>query len=67
MVERFFAEPTNQRIRRGVFKSIKDLEKAIMDHLDRHNANPIPLVWTACAGAILEKIARARPALGSLR
>jgi hypothetical protein len=42
MVERFFAEITGQRIRRGVFKSVADLEKAIMDYLDNHNANPNP-------------------------
>ena len=63
LVERFFAEITEQRIRRGVFNSIADLEKAIMDYLEQHNTNPKPFVWTASAGAILEKVARAKQAL----
>src|SRR5512132_3977648 len=66
LVERFFAEITEQRIRRGVFNSVADLEKAIMDYLEQHNANPKPFVWTASAGAILEKVARAKQALESV-
>jgi hypothetical protein len=34
MVERFFAEITRKRIRRGVFKSVDELKQAIMDYLD---------------------------------
>ena len=66
LVERFFAEITEQRIRRRVFNSVADLEKAIMDYLEQHNANPKPFVWTASAGAILEKVARAKQALESV-
>ena len=66
LVERFFAEITEQRIRRGVFNSVADLEKAIMDYLKQHNVNPKPFVWTASAGAILEKVARAKQALESV-
>ena len=66
LVERFFAEITEQRIRRGVFNSVADPEKAIMDYLEQHNANPKPFVWTASAGAILEKVARAKQALESV-
>ena len=40
MVERFFAEITRKRIRRGVFKSVAELQNAIMDYLDNHNAAP---------------------------
>ena len=40
MVERFFAEITRKRIRRGVFKSVAELESAIMTYLDNHNAAP---------------------------
>ena len=64
-VERFFGLITQQRIRRGAFTSVPDLEKAIMDDLDRHNADPKPFVWTASASAILEKVARAKQALES--
>src|SRR5512132_4415234 len=56
LVERFFAK--KQRIRRGAFNSVAELEKAIMDYLGQHNANPKPFAWTASAGAILEKVAR---------
>ena len=55
LVERFFAEITEQRIRRGAFNSVAELEKAIMDYLGQHNANPKAFVWTASAGAILDK------------
>src|SRR5512132_4429216 len=59
--------PTVRRWRRlGVFNSVADLEKAIMDYLEQHNANPKPFVWTASAGAILEKVARPKQALESV-
>ena len=55
-VERFFAEITEKRIRRGVFKSVPALEQAIIDYLAHHNANPKPFVWTADADSILDRI-----------
>src|SRR5215204_2122865 len=64
-VERFFALITQQRIRRGAFTSVPDLERAIMAYLERHNADPKPFVWTAPASAILEKVTRAKQALES--
>lgn len=65
MVERFFAEITRKRIRRGVFKSLADLHSAIMEYLEIHNADPKPFIWTKSAGDILEKVARAKQALES--
>jgi hypothetical protein len=65
MVERFFAEITRNRIRRGVFQSVPELKAAIMDYLENHNANPKPFVWTKSTGEILEKVARAKQALES--
>lgn len=59
LVERFFAEITRKRIRRGTFTSVADLEAAIEDYLLRHNANPKPFVWTKPAKVILEKERRA--------
>jgi transposase len=59
LVERFFAEITTKRIRRGVFTSVAELEQAIHDYLDRHNCNPKPFVWTKTADVILEKERRA--------
>jgi transposase len=64
-VERFFAQITDKRIRRGVFKSVGELESGIMNYLDQHNAQPKPFVWTKSAGEILEKVARAKQALES--
>jgi transposase len=65
MVERFFAEITRKRIRRGVFKSVAELESAIMQYLENHNADPKPFIWTKSVGEILEKVARAKQALES--
>jgi len=65
MVERFFGRIIQDRIRCGVFKSLAELESAIMAYLDQHNANPKPFVWTKSAGGILEKVARAKQALES--
>lgn len=67
LVERFFAEITTKRIRRGVFKSVADLEDAIHDYLDRHNADPKPFVWTKSARTILDKEARAKDKLDQIR
>jgi transposase len=54
-----------KRIRRGTFKSVAELENAIMQYLEKHNANPKPFVWTKSADKILEKVARAKQALES--
>jgi transposase len=58
LVERWFAELTNQRIRRGVFRSVKELEAAIREYIAVHNENPKPFVWTRTADQILASIAR---------
>jgi transposase len=58
LVERWFAELTNKRIRRGVFRSVKDLEAAIREYIAVHNENPKPFVWTRTADQILASIAR---------
>jgi len=56
-VERFFAEITNKRIRRGAFRSVHELEKAITDYLDEHNRNSLPFKWSASADMILARVA----------
>src|SRR5579862_4704377 len=58
LVERWFAEITNQRIRRGVFRSVPELEAAIREYIAAHNQNPKPFVWTKTADQILASIAR---------
>ena len=63
MVERFFRDLTQNRIRRGVFRNVEELIMAIGEYIDRHNDNPKPFVWTAKASDILEKVKRARSVL----
>lgn len=58
LVERWFAEITNKRIRRGVFRSVKELEAAIHEYIAVHNQDPKPFVWTRNADEILASIAR---------
>jgi transposase len=55
-VERYFAEITEKRIRRGVFRSVAALEKAILEYRAAHNENPKPFVWTADADLILNRV-----------
>jgi transposase len=57
-VERFFAAITERRIRRGVFTSVAQLERAIAEYSAEHNQNPKPFVWTADADSILERLKR---------
>jgi len=63
MVERFFRDLTQNRIRRGIFRDVEELINAIGDYIDRHNEQPKPFIWTATASDILEKVKRARAAL----
>ena len=63
MVERFFRDLTQHRLRRGVFRDIEELVMAIGDYIDRHNEQPKPFIWTATASDILAKVARAHKAL----
>ena len=58
LVERWFAELTNKRIRRRVFRSVKELESAIRDYIGVHNEDPKPFVWTRTADQILDSVAR---------
>jgi transposase len=58
LVERWFAELTNKRLRRGVFRSVKELESAIREYISVHNKDPKPFVWTRTADQILDSIAR---------
>jgi transposase len=58
LVERWFAELTNKQVRRGVHRSIAELEAAIRAFIDAHNTDPQPFVWTRTADQILASIAR---------
>lgn len=66
VVERWFRDLTQKRIRNGVFRSVAELVRAIDDYTARHNARPKPFVWTKKADDLLEKITRARKALDKL-
>ncbi|RDH92374.1 MAG: hypothetical protein DIZ77_08405 [endosymbiont of Seepiophila jonesi] len=63
LVERFFGLLTQKQLKRGVFTSVEDLEKAIRQFIDQHNQAPEPFVWTKSVDQILEKIGRARAVL----
>ena len=63
MVERFFRDLTQNRLRRGVFQDLEQLIMAIGEYIDGHNQNPKPIIWTAKASDILEKVTRARATL----
>ena len=66
LVERWFREITEKRIRRGAFKSVPVLIASITDYLKATNADPKPFVWMASAPAILAKVKRANAALEAL-
>jgi transposase len=63
VIERWFRDITQNRIRNGVFKSVESLIQAIEEYIAHHNANPKAFVWTKKAEDILEKVSRARKAL----
>jgi transposase len=63
MIERFFSELTNKAIRRGVFHSVRELQKAITAFLDAHNEDPKVFLWKKDADTILAKVASAGQAL----
>ena len=56
MVERFFSELTNKRVRRVVTRSVKELEMAVMDFVNKHNDNPKVFTLTKDANTILSKV-----------
>jgi transposase len=63
LVERWFREITDKRIRRGTFRSVEQLIQAIQDYIEHHNQFAKPFVWTAKADKILAKVQRARKVL----
>jgi transposase len=58
MVERWFALLTEKQIRRGVFRSTRQLEQTIRNYIDTYNAEPKPFVWSKTADQILDSVAR---------
>ena len=60
LVERWFAELSEKAVRRGAFRSVKELQRAIQEFLRAWNANPSPFVWTTSVEKILQKFTRAQ-------
>ena len=63
MVERWFREITDKRIRRGSFENVHVLVTAIKQYIDAHNQNPRVFVWTASVEKIMTKIAKSKEVL----
>ena len=63
LVERWFRDLTDKRIRRGVFNSVAELIAAINAYVEHHNNHPKPFVWTAKAEDIIAKYRRAKAVL----
>ena len=63
LVERWFAEITRKRIRRGTFCSVAELIRAIRQYLRENNKDPRPFIWTATASRILRKVRHCKEAL----
>ena len=55
-IERWFAEITRKRIRRGTFHSVRDLIKTINDYIRLYNKKPRPFLWIASASQIVRKV-----------
>ena len=55
-IERWFAEITNKQIRRGSYRSTRELVQAIEDYLEVYNEDPKPFIWTKSADNILESL-----------
>jgi len=67
LVERWFGELDNKAIRRGVFRSVEDLQASIDAFLSAWNKNPKPFVWTATVESITEKLSRCRQTLEKIQ
>ena len=63
LIERWFAEITRRRIRRGTFKSVDELVTAILDYIRIHNQSAKPYRWHSTANAIIAKVRKCKEAL----
>jgi len=67
LVERWFGHLDNKAIRRGVFRSVADLQESIDAFLAAWNTDPKPFVWTATVESIQEKLNRCRQTLEKIQ
>jgi transposase len=63
LVERWFREITQKRIRRGTFRSVRELIAAILEYVEAHNEEAQGMLWKALPEEILAKVRRARAVL----
>ncbi|CAN5318103.1 IS630-like element ISMsm2 family transposase [soil metagenome] len=66
LIERWFRDLTNKRLRRDSFEQVPQLIAAIEDYIAQSNQNPHIFVWTASVASILAKIAKCKEALDAL-
>ncbi len=66
LIERWFAELTRKRIRRGVFRSVPELVSAIQEFIRINNQNPKPFVWSKNVDEILEKVGHCKAVIETL-
>ncbi len=67
LVERWFAELTERRLRRGTFTSVGALVEAITDWAVHWNQDPKPFIWHKAADEIIEKVRRGRATLHQIK
>lgn len=66
-VEGFFAKLTRRRLKRGVFRSLVELQEAINRFIQQNNAEPKPFIWTADPNRIIESVKRGKQMLESIQ
>ena len=67
LIERWFKELTDRRLRRGVFTSVSDLSQAITTWAEHWNTDPKPFIWKATAEDIIAKVRRGRATLHQIK
>ena len=65
-IEGFFAKLTNRRLKRGVFRSVPELQAAINRFVAETNADPKPFVWSARPNRTLAAVKRGKEKLESI-
>ena len=60
VIERFFRDLTDKRLRRGAFRRVNELIEAIQDYIAEPNDDPKPFIWRKTVDEILAKVGRAR-------
>ncbi len=63
LIERWFKERTDRRLRRATFTSVVEFEYSIQLWSSHWNEGPTPFIWKATAAEMLEKVQRGRAAL----